>query len=180
MGGGTDGVEIRRPAILHLHTEPAWGGGENQVLQLLKGLTQSGYGVSLVALPESPLATRCRQEGLDCRPVEMASDLDLLGAARIARLARQGGFHILHAHTARAHALGLLARYMGAPCRLVVSRRLSVPISGHLLGRLKYRSRRVDLYLAVARTVQSILMEAGIQAQRIQVVHSCIDLTPFD
>src|SRR5215470_7412195 len=109
--------EARRgplPAILHINTEPTWRGGESQAFNLIAGLGPLGYRVGMAALPGSALARRCRDAGIDVFEVGMAGDLDIGGASRIARHASARGFDILHAHTARAHAMGLLARHLGA------------------------------------------------------------------
>ena len=168
------------PSVLHINTEPTWRGGESQVFYLINGLRSAGHRVSVAALPGSALAARCREGGFEVLEMRMAGDLDLAAASRLARHARRERFDILHAHTARAHALGLLARHLGAPQRLVVARRLDFPISGNLFGRLKYRSRRVDLFLAVAGIIGDILAQAGVPREKIRVVHSSIDLGRFE
>ncbi len=168
------------PSVLHINTERTWRGGESQVLYLLTGLRAAGHRVCAAALPGSALAKRCRDSGFEVFEVGMAGDLDVGGASRLARFARAREFSILHAHTARAHAIGLLARLMGAPQRLVVTRRLDFPISSHILSRLKYRSRRVDLYLAVAGVIRDMLVAAGVPPAKVRVVNSSIDLARFE
>ena len=175
-----------RPSILHINTERTWRGGESQAFQLMTGLKAAGHHVAVAALPASALATRCREAGIEVFEVAMAGDLDVGGASRVARFARSsgagsnGGFDILHAHTARAHAIGLLARLLGAPGRLVVHRRLDFAVSRNFFGRLKYRSPRVDLYLAVAGVIRDILVDAGVPAEKVRVVNSSIDLARFE
>ncbi len=168
------------PSVLHINTEKTWRGGESQVFSLVTGLRKAGHRVCVAALPGGALAGRCREAGIDLFEVKMAGDLDIGAASRIARFARERGFDILHAHTARAHALGLLARHMGAPGKLVVARRLDFPISTGLAGRLKYRSSRVDMFLAVADVIRRILIEAGVSPGKIRVVNSSIDLSRFE
>jgi glycosyltransferase involved in cell wall biosynthesis len=167
-------------AVLHINTERTWRGGESQVFYLVTGLKKSGYRVCVAALPGSALAARCREAGIDLFEVRMAADLDVGAASRIARFAKLGRFDILHGHTARAHALGVLARLLGAPARLVVARRLDFPVSRNLFGRMKYRSSRVDMYLAVADVIRRILIDAGVRPEKVRVVNSCIDLARFE
>lgn len=170
----------RLPSILHINTEKIWRGGESQVSYLMNGLKAAGHRLCVAALPGSALAARSRDAGIEVFEVKMAGDLDIGAASRLARFARAGRFDILHAHTARAHAIGLLARLLGAPQKLVVARRLDFPVSTNLFSRLKYRSRRVDLFLAVAAAIREILITAGVAPERVRVVNSCIDLARFE
>ena len=168
------------PSILHINTEPTWRGGESQAFNLMMGLRSAGHRVCAAALPGSAIAKRCAEAGLPVFQVKMAGDLDVGGASRIARFARAGRFDLLHAHTARAHAIGLLARILGAPGKLVVHRRLDFPVSTNMISRLKYHSRRVDLYIAVAGVIREILIAAGVPPGKVTVVHSSIDVSRFE
>jgi glycosyltransferase involved in cell wall biosynthesis len=167
------------PSVLHINTERTWRGGESQAFYLMSGLRALGGRVGVAALPGSALAARCREAGMHVFEVGMAADLDIGGASRIARHAEGNGFQILHAHTARAHAMGLLARTLGSKAKLVVHRRLDFPVSTGLAGRLKYRSAKVDLYLAVAEVIRRMLIEAGVRAEKVRVVNSSIDIGRF-
>jgi glycosyltransferase involved in cell wall biosynthesis len=177
---GNTGRGSAHTAILHVNTEPTWRGGESQAFHLVTGLKAAGHRVCVAALPRSALAERCRSTGIDLFEVGMAGDLDLGAASRIARFARAGSFDVIHAHTARAHAIGLLARWLGATQKLVVHRRLDFPVSKNFASRWKYRSPRVDLFLAVAAVIRQILIDAGVSADRVKVVNSSIDLARFE
>lgn len=146
----------------------------------MAGLRTRGGRAGVATLPGSALAKRSREAGIDVFEVGMAADLDVGGASRIARHANAHGFEILHAHTARAHAMGVLARLLGARQKLVVHRRLDFPVSTGLGGRLKYRSSKVDMYLAVAGVIRDMLIEAGVSGGKIRVVNSSIDLARFE
>lgn len=168
------------PAILHINSEKTWRGGESQVFYLMNGLKAAGHRVCVAAVPGGVLAERSREAGIEVFPVKMAGDIDVGAASRIARFARHERFDLLHAHTARAHAIGIMARALGAPGKLIVARRLDFPVSRHLFSRLKYRSRLVDLYLAVATAIREILIEAGVEPGKVRVVNSSIDLSRFE
>jgi glycosyltransferase involved in cell wall biosynthesis len=172
--------ESSLPAVLHINTEKTWRGGESQVFYLVTGLKAAGYRLCVAAQPGGVLDERCREAGIEVFPVKMAADLDIGAASRIARFAKERAFDILHAHTARAHAIGIIARHLGAPGRLVVARRLDFPVKPGLASRLKYRSSKVDLYLAVADVIRRILVGAGVPSERVKVVNSCIDLARFE
>jgi glycosyltransferase involved in cell wall biosynthesis len=168
------------PSIIHINTERTWRGGESQIHYLMKGLRSAGHRVCVAALPGSILAERSGKAGFDVFPVKMAGDLDLGAASRIARYAKQEKYDILHCHTGRAHAIGILARAFGAPQKLVVSRRVDFPIARNFFSRLKYQTKLVDLYLAVATAIREILIASGVPESKVRVVNSSIDLSRFN
>jgi len=162
-----------------VNTERTWRGGESQVFNLMRGLRHRGHDVEAVTLPGSALMRRCREEGLEVFELPMRSDADLPAAFRLARHLKSHPCDILHAQTARAHAIALMARWLGAPGRLVVSRRLDFPVKPGPGNRWKYRSRRVDAYIAVAEIIRDVLVKAGVDPAKVTVINSSIDLARF-
>lgn len=165
--------------IVHVNTERTWRGGESQVFNLMRGLVRIGHEPSAVALPGSALAERCREEGLPVFEMSMRSDADLPAAHRLARHLRREPCDIVHAQTARAHSIGLLARLLGVRAKLVVSRRIDFPVRRDPFNQWKYRSRHVDRFIAVAANIRDILLAAGVEPQRVTVINSSIDLGRF-
>ncbi len=165
--------------IVHVNTERTWRGGESQVFNLMTGLRALGHDVELIGLPGGALAGRCRESGIPVTEMTMRSDADVLAGARIAAHLGRRGCDVLHAQTARAHSLALLARAARAARRLVVSRRIDFPVRRDPANRWKYRTRLVDRYIAVAGVIRDVLVAAGVPAARIEVIHSSIDLSRF-
>lgn len=165
--------------IVHLNTELTWRGGESQVFNLMRGLRSRGHDVEAVGLPGGALAKRCREVSLPVHELRMRSDADVPAAARLAAYLRRKPCDILHAQTARAHAIGLWAGMLGATGKLVVSRRLDFPIGRSPLNLWKYRSRGVSAYIAVAGVIRDILVQAGVPPERVTIIHSSIDLARF-
>ncbi len=166
--------------IVHVNTESTWRGGESQVYNLMRGLRDRGHDVEAVAQPGGALSLRCREASIPLLELPMRGDLDLASARRLARRLRAAPCDVLHAQTARAHSIGLLAKALGAPGLLVVSRRLDFPVGRGPLSRWKYRSRRVTAYVAVAGVVRDVLIAGGVEPSRVTVVNSSIDLGRFE
>ncbi|HKY31127.1 MAG TPA: glycosyltransferase family 4 protein [Candidatus Polarisedimenticolia bacterium] len=165
--------------VVHVNTEKTFRGGESQVFNLMLGLRARGIEVEAAALPEGVFAARCREAGLAVTGLAMRSDADLPAAWRLARRLKEAPCDLLHAQTARGHSLAILARLMGARCRVVVSRRIDFPVRRDPLNRWKYRTRLVDRYIAVAGIIRDILLHAGVEPGRVSVIHSSIDLLRF-
>jgi glycosyltransferase involved in cell wall biosynthesis len=166
-------------AVLHLTTARSWRGGEQQVLYLAMALAEQGIEQSIIAPPGSELSRRAREAGLTVIELRILGELDFLAVWRIRSIARKRGFSIIHAHTARAHSIGLLVRKDQADLKLIVSRRVDFPARPNLLSRLKYQSPFVDRYIAISENVRRILMEDGIDGDRISVAYSGIDTDRF-
>jgi glycosyltransferase involved in cell wall biosynthesis len=92
---------------------------------------------------------------------------------------RLAGFRpdVAHAHSARAHALGVPAARMAGARAVFVSRRVAVPVGRHPASALKYRMP-VDRYLCVSRNVRDTLRAAGLPESKLAVVPSGVSLEP--
>ena len=140
-------------AILHIDTGREMRGGQWQVLQLMQGLAGRKVEARLLAPAGSPLLQAAESLGLDVRPLKA-------WAAR----SEARAFHLVHAHDARAHSLGLLC---GRP--LVVARRVGFPVRDTPVSRWKYG--RAARYLAVSEYVRGTLLKAGVDGEKISVVY---------
>jgi glycosyltransferase involved in cell wall biosynthesis len=162
------------PRVLHVDDQDTWRGGEQQMFYLARGLAERGIWTAMALQPNGPAETRARRAGLPVYRIAMHGEWDVMAAMAIARTARAGGFNILHAHTAHAQSLIMLARFPGlAPCRLVAHRRIEFPVGKGLLGlgRIKYRLG-VDAYVAVSNRVKETLLRARVPEWRVFPVHT--------
>lgn len=137
-------------------------GGQWQVLFLHEGLLRAGCDSRLLAPASSPLLLEARARGLPAEVLRLASLRHLADAA-----------DLVHAHDARAHTLAALAAHR----RLVVARRVAFPIARTPWSR--WKQRRVRHWIAVSQYVRSVLLDAGIEASRISVVHDGVPLLPL-
>ncbi|MBX7057172.1 MAG: glycosyltransferase family 4 protein [Leptospirales bacterium] len=165
--------------ILHLNTAQDWRGGERQTFFLATELQRRGYSQLVVGQPSSALLQRCKAQGIDHAALRMRGELDPLAIRGLRTLVRQFAPTHLHAHTARAHALGLLARVAMPAAALIVSRRVDFPARPNLLSRWKYQTPLVTRYLAISQNVRRILVEDGIAPERIDIAYSGIDLKEY-
>lgn len=161
-------------SVVHLNTERGWRGGERQALWLAEGVARAGHRSVLVARPGEPLAERAAAAGVDVFGAAPVAEADLVAALRVRRLVLERGAQVVHAHTGHAVALGALAT-LGTPARMVVTRRVAVPLRANWGTRLKYG--RASAIIAISRAVAAVLAAGGVEPSRIRVVPSGIDLT---
>jgi glycosyltransferase involved in cell wall biosynthesis len=160
-------------STLQIDDRIAWGGGQSQVLHLLKGLSDASHHAELVTRPGSVLGRRAEEIGVPVHEIPMRGEADLLSAWQIARIVRSGDFDIVHMHAAHAHTLGALACGLNSSPKCVVSRRVVFPIKTGPLGIAKAKYRfRINAYIAVCEAAKETLVSAGVDPGIVHVVHS--------
>lgn len=118
-------------------------------------------------------------------PLPLLQDYDVRSAWRLSRLILKEGFDIVHAHHSRSHGICLMAKLFLSFSRsrkaplLVVSRRVSFPMGKNPFSWLKYRNGLIDAYAAVAQAVKDILVDNGVDPDRVWVIHSGVDIQRF-
>lgn len=158
--------------VLHVDPERRFGGGERQVLGLVRHLALRGHENVLAAPPRSALATLL--PGGDARlvPLAIRNDLDLIAAVRLRRIIARENPHVVHLHTARAHAT---AAWLGsASRRAVVTRRMDYPIRRGRWSSLLY-DRAVAAVAAISEEVRRQLVAGGVRPERIRVIPSGVE-----
>ena len=158
--------------ILHIDPERGFGGGERQVLGLVRHLAVAGHENLLAAPPGSSIAARVPPGDARLLPLSIRNDLDLLAALRFARLLRRERPEVIHYHTARAHKLAAL--FPTEAHRSIVTRRMDYDLSPGLLTDLLY-NRRVAAVVAISSDVRRRLLAAGVREERIILVPSGVE-----
>ncbi len=164
------------PLTLHLNSERGYRGGEIQTLGLAKRLPGLGFGSLLLALEGGPLYSKALAEGVRAEGWRPRGELDLAAAFSLRRLIRREKVALVHAHTAHALTLALLARGRSKWPPIVAHRRVSFPLKGRF-SLAKYG--RADAIIAVASAIQGVLQDSGLDPAKLHVVHSGVDLERF-
>jgi L-malate glycosyltransferase len=169
VGRGPDLIGAMR--ILHVDPERGWGGGEVQVLTLLRELGRRGHESTLAADAGGTVGPAARALGVAMVPLRIRNHADLVAGVRLRAVVR--GHDVVHFHTARAHAMAPFCRGLGA--RLVVTRRMDYVPSGGPYARLLY-NRAVDAVIAISEGVRDALVRGGVHGESIRVVPSGVDV----
>ncbi len=152
--------------LLHIDGGRAWGGGQNQVRLLMRGLARLGAEQLCICPAGSPLEKRLLTERLPVRVITWKTGNDPRAIAAIARNVRQ--WDVIHAHDAHALQLAMMpARLAGVS--LVATRRVpepAQPMKWNLATRV----------IAISQTVRRSLLNCGVHEQRIRVVFSGVDV----
>lgn len=159
--------------IAHLDTGRTWRGGQGQCLLLMRELRARGHEQWLLA-PAGPLLDRARAEGFQVQAWRPHGELDVFAMLAAARVLRQAGVEVVHAHSAHAHAVGVpAARWAGVPA-VFVSRRVDFKVRTNPFSALKY-ALPVDRYLCISEGVRAAMLASGVPDARLRLVPSGVD-----
>ena len=161
-------------SVLHVIESPSWTGAMAQTFELVLGLRERGHRVTLATTRGSILFERALEAGVDTIPVETRSELNPVAIARLSQLVWSRRVDVIHAHRAHAHSLGLLTALATGRC-FVVSRRVSFRPKDNFGSRVKYRNSFVTKIIAVSEAVKDVLVDYGVEADRVEVIYSGSD-----
>ena len=123
---------------------------------------------------------RAEKAGIKTFCFPMHGEVDLFASWKIRRLIKKHGYDIIHSHTSHAHTLAFLGS-IGTRAIRLVSRRVDYSIYRHSflkLSGIKYLYMG-DFYIAISRKIKEVMVNDGLPEDRINVVHSGIDLNRF-
>lgn len=166
--------------ILHITESFGWSGGSAQALYLARELRAAGQ-ENLIACPaDGDLGLKAAADGFEVVQFRPRRDYDLKTALALARLIDERKPDVVQAHHPKAHAMGLIAKFLARhkPV-LVVTRRVSHPIITTFFARLKYQSRLIDGFIAVADSVRALLVAYGLPPERVRTIYSGTDPERF-
>jgi glycosyltransferase involved in cell wall biosynthesis len=105
------------------------------------------------------------------------NEIDLATAWKLSRIIRQWAPAVVHAHDPHAVSMAALALSFGAPTprpKTIASRRVDFHLQSHSFSQWKHR--QVDAFIAASEAIKGVLVQDGIPAGRIEVVHDGIDV----
>jgi glycosyltransferase involved in cell wall biosynthesis len=171
--GGGRASEAAPLRIVHVDTERVWGGGQRQLCLLAAGLQRRGHRSWAAVRRGTRLAAELARQGLPVLSLAPLVEWDPVAVGRLRVLLKDVSADVVHAHSGHAAALAALAR-VGTESRLVVSRRVALPLRRNPFTRWKYA--RAERIIAVSDHVRQTLRAGGIAGSRIAVVTSGVDL----
>jgi len=166
--------------VLHVITGLGVGGAELQLRALLQHTRHSSDVVTLYN--PGPVAGMMSGDGVRVRDLGMTRNTELSALARLTRLIRAGGYHVVHTHLYRSCIYGrLAARLAGTPV---------VVTTEHSIGATHLERRRMtlgvralylgtdlcsDVTIAVSETVAHRLTAWGVPARKIEIIPNGLD-----
>jgi glycosyltransferase involved in cell wall biosynthesis len=173
-------VETRQLNILHIDTEKYWRGGQQQVFYLHKHLVKRGINSLLISNKSSELSQYCKNEALPFDEINIFGELDIFAASKISKYSKKKNIDIIHAHSAHALSVAILAKYFYPVPKLIGVRRVDFPIRKNLFSRLKYNNRKICKIISISDFIKKVLIEDGIEENKIITIRSGADIHKYD
>jgi L-malate glycosyltransferase len=170
-----DRAKAQLLSIVGVDPELGFGGGETQVLGLTLALAAGGHRAELICDPAGRLWEQATAAGIKCHPIRIRNAIDLAAGVKLRAILKRERYDVVHFHTSRAHSMAPLAR--GFASTLVVTRRMDYR-PNRVFAPYLY-NRAVDGVVAISGGVANSLAAAGVDRQRITVVHSGVDCERF-
>jgi len=166
--------------VLHIDAEKYWRGGQQQAVYLYEGMLKRGYECGFVCCPGSQLQRYFETNRLNYHCLAFRGESDIISAFKLALLCRRYSYNILQLHSSHSLSWGLLAKLFCQNLKLVATRRVDFPIGKNPLSAFKYKTKAVNKIVAVSDNIRRVLINCGVGAEKITVIHSGIDLAKFD
>ncbi|MBK7104085.1 MAG: glycosyltransferase family 4 protein [Ignavibacteriae bacterium] len=166
--------------ILHVDTEKYWRGGQQQVLYLHEGLIKQGISSLLICNKNSEIKNRCIEKNLPFIEINILGELDLFSAYKISKLCKANTIDIIQAHSAHALTIAIIAKLFYSKLKLIAVRRVDFHIRKNILSKLKYSNKKVDKIVCISEFIKKVLMEDGIDENKLLSIRSGTDVNKFD
>ena len=160
---------------VQIDIETGWRGGQRQVELLCRGLAARGHPVALVTRRGSLLGDMLSEAGIEVIRRSLPFAFCPIAASRLAWFLKGRRPAIVGMHASHAHTLGVLAKkIMKDPPKFVVTRRVDFTPGKYALNRWKY-VKGPDAYIAISEAIKGVLVQAGVEEERIHLVHSGVE-----
>lgn len=166
--------------IAYITESTGTSGGTEQLILLIKGLKNKGHNISLICQPKSEIINRLANTGIKIKTIKMRQDYDVLSAINLRKFLKDEKIELLHSHHSRAHAIGLLATLGLKNVKFVVTRQVVFNLRKNIFSQLKYKSERINKYIAISEAVKKKLLNYGIDNAKIEVIYNSTDTIKFN
>lgn len=166
-------------SIFQIDAGKEWRGGQRQAFLLAKELKRRGLPFHFVVQPESPLYLKALEAKLPVLPIKIRSEFDFVAMIQLARAMKRQGCLLAHFQDAHSVAVGSVAASLAKVRFQVISRRVDFPLQKNYFSRRKYK-KNIDVIIAISEGVKKVLVEGGVDSERIEVIPDGIDFSPFE
>ncbi len=165
-------------SFLFVDSERVWRGGQDQLLTLLRGLSQKGHRVHLICHPGTLLEERSRTAGVHVHPISMRRGQGGIAFFRMLAVLRRVRPDILAFNTPFPILLGGIASRLVPVQGRIIFRRVNFPLRKNPISRLKY-SWGIDCIVAISESISFQLQSGGVPASRIRIIYEGMDLALY-
>ncbi|WP_353684117.1 glycosyltransferase family 4 protein [Thermodesulfovibrio sp. 3907-1M] len=162
--------------ILHTEASPGWGGQENRILNEALGIQRLGAKVYILSQPESRLAEKAEEAGIEVFTYPMQKSYDFKAIYYTARLINKLNIDVVNTHSGKdSYIAGFAGKLSKKRALIVRTRHLALPITSTFS--YKYLA---DIIVTVSKYVREYLISKGINPEKVFAVPTGIDIEKFN
>jgi len=158
-------AKIQKNKILHIDIEKGWGGGQRQVLLLLKSLPRENHFLICRA------GTRLEQDAIK----EKINIIPFKNFIQIIYKLRKTKFTIVQCHSSRSLNLGILLKKLFNVKTFYTKRVFNV----HKTWFSLYKLKQVDQFVAISKFIKQQLIKNGVVKKKITIIYSSVESLPL-
>lgn len=166
--------------ILHISSAKTWRGGEQQIAYLIEELRQKDIAQHVYCVHASAMANWCKTQQIPYTTYQKRSSVSPSIARKLAQTCKREVCSLLHAHDSHAHTYACIAASLFR-CKvpIILHRRVDFPVKSNPFSAWKYNHPAIARIICVSSAIQRILAASIKDQNKIQVVHSGVDLSRF-
>ncbi len=153
--------------------------GQRQSFYLARELKRRGLPFVLVVRNASLLHQKALEAEFPVFPLKTRDGFDIRTTFKLARMMKRKKCLLAHFHDDLSLAVGSAAASLAKVRYWVVSRDVYSPLKKGSFSRRKYK-KKMDAIIAPSEGIKKILIEGGINPDKIEIIPSGIDFSPFE
>jgi L-malate glycosyltransferase len=165
--------------VLQLSSEKYFRGGERQIAYLISELQKLGVTNIVAGRRHSEFTKYCRKYRIKLYELPFRNSFDIGSAVAIKKICRQEKIDLIHAHSAKSHAIAVTSALIGNTTPLILSRRVAFLPKNNWLTRFKYNHSAVKRIICVSHKINEIMRSYVSSPDKCVTVHSGVDLEKF-
>jgi len=149
--------------ILHISSAHTWRGGEQQIVNLVEGLSTMGAKLKqkVFCAQNSALSVYCYEHTIPCTTAIKRGSLSIRFIKSLHSEIKQESYDLLHVHDSHAHTALVIAHQLaGLSTPIILHRRVDFPIAKSLLSSYKYKYRHIRKVICVSHAIEEVVRKS--------------------
>lgn len=159
--------------VLHISSEKAWRGGEQQIAYLIRGAEDIHHFV--FCRKESAFEKYCIENEIHFQSGSFSPWSVVTTAKMVIDYCLANAIELVHCHTGKAHILGYAGIKLGLDIPVIASRRIATRPSASLLTRKRYDNPQIRRIICVSESIRVTMAEYLTDPVKAVTIHSGID-----
>jgi glycosyltransferase involved in cell wall biosynthesis len=162
--------------VLHTESSPGWGGQENRILNECIGIQKLGAKTYILCQPDSILAQKARDVGIEVFTTPMRKSYDLKTIYYTVKLIKKLKIDVINTHSGKdTYITGFAGKISTRKPLIVRTRHLALPITSTFSYKIL-----ADLVVTVSEYVRNYLISKGINPEKVYAIPTGVDLEKFN